>query len=281
MVPWYTGGATWYHATWYQSKWNQYQSKHKKYGRDVELKLLRYCADFGQGIWAFTTKDKPSTLPFCMYNEQYDCSAKTSEELFDVFNVFLNNSGGKHKKYELDEQFEERGVDTYVNKQERSKSGSYIYAVKQSPTNLFIGFLQRSKPVPTATRSVSGEIHRPSADENFKFSKCGKGTVKLKDILCDAFITLPSIAINHDPITISKIDYCKILPSVRQDYDLFKDKLEVPEIDEFAYTNCDEQSTQDSDEDHTCTDQQMQINIALGTRIRSRRAAPKFDDFIA
>ena len=118
-----------------------------------------------------------------MYNEQDDCSAKTSEESFDVFNVLLDNSGGKHKEYELDEQLEERGVDTYVNEQEGSKSGSYIYAVKQSLTNGFIGFLQRSKPVPTATRSVSGEICRQSAYENFKFSKCGKGTVKLKDIM--------------------------------------------------------------------------------------------------
>ena len=71
------------------------QEKHKKYDRDVELKLLRYCADFGQGIRqqnirAFTTKDKPGTLPFYMYTEQDDCSAKTSEESFDVFNVLLN-----------------------------------------------------------------------------------------------------------------------------------------------------------------------------------------------
>ena len=123
--------------------------------------------------------------------------------------------------------------------------------------------------------------YRQSAYENFKFSKCGKGTVKLKDILCDAFITLPSITINNDTITISEIDYCKILPSVRQDYDLFEDEFEVPEMDEFAYTNCDEQSTQDSDEDDTRADQQMQINMALGTRTRSRRAPPRFDDFIA
>ena len=195
------------------------QEKRKKYDRDVELKLLRYHADFGQGnrqqnIRAFTTKDKPGTLPFYIYTEQDDCSAKTLEKSFDVFNVLLDNSRGKHKEYELDEQLEERGVDTYVNEQEGSKSGSYIYVVKQSLTNGFIGFLQRSKPVPTATRSVSGEIYRQSADENFKFSKCGKGTVKLKDILCDAFITLPSIAINNDTITISEIDYCKILPSV-------------------------------------------------------------------
>ena len=250
------------------------------------MKLLRYRADFGQGIRqqnirAFTTKDKPGTLPFYMYTEQDDCSAKTSEESFDVFNVLLDNSGGKHNEYELDEQLEERGVDTYVNEQEGSKAGSYIYVVKQSPTNGFIGFLQRSKPVPTATRAVSGEIYRQSAYENFKFSKCGKDTVKLTDILCDAFITLPSITVNNDTITISEIDYCKILPSVRQDYDLFEDEFEVPEMDEFANTNCDEQSTQDSDEDDTRADQQMQINMALGTRTRSRRAPPRFDDFIA
>ena len=129
------------------------------------------------------------------------------------------------------------------------------------------------------TRSVSGEIYRQSADENSKFSS-GKGTVKLKDILCDAFITLPSITINNDTITISEICYCKILPSVRQDYDLFKDEFEVPEMDEFAHTDCDEQSTQDSDEDDTRADQQMQINMALGTRTHSGRAPPRFDDFI-
>ena len=81
-----------------------------------------------------------------MYTEQDDCSVKTSEESSDVFNVLLDNSGGKHKEYELDEQLEERGVDR--NEQEGSKPGSYIYVVKQSPTNRFIGFLQRSKPVP-------------------------------------------------------------------------------------------------------------------------------------
>ena len=43
--------------------------------------------------------------------QQNDCSAKTSEESFDVFDVLLDSSGGKHKEYELDEQLEERGVE--------------------------------------------------------------------------------------------------------------------------------------------------------------------------
>ena len=62
---------------------------------------------------------------------------------------------------------------------------------------------------------------------------------------------------------------------------MFEDEFEVPEMDEFAYTNFDKQSAQDSDDDDTCADQQMQINMALGTRTHSRRALPRFDDFIA
>ena len=188
---------------------------------------------------------------------------------------------------EMDTQNGEAGADKDLSKSQGSKSGSYVYVVKQTPSNGFLGFLQIPKPVPTTTRTVSGEVYRHSVNGGFVFSKRGKGIVKISDVVGYAFITLLSINIDNDRVTISEADYFKVPPCVRQDNDLFEDEIETEEsnIEGTVNTYCDEQLAQDSeassDDEDANSDQYMQLSMGFVLRTRTIRAPRRFDDFLA
>ena len=166
--------------------------------------------------------------------------------LMSLMRYFLKNLQTRVKQLSLDAQDnDEAGPNTHGNEPERP---SYIYIIKQSAANGFIDFLQRSKPAPANTRTVSREIYRHL--ESFTFSEYGKGAVKFSDVIGDAFMALPFIDIDNGNIIVSDLDYFKILQSVQQDADVLEDEFELedPELD----------AAQDSGGVHTVPDSEKE-----------------------